>query len=321
MLTPDDRVTADHIMLCYLVFLGRPAESEEIVQHHVSKVKYVKELGEYFMSTEEFKSKVLDHRSQLPLTSRWVDNDTFVSPEDLKKMISHVEADWSTLGNTEPHWSVLTHNNFKQSNLSENISEFYATGKDAVHLFSSALSRAGITLDKNMTCLELGCGVGRITIWLSEIFKKVIAVDISNNHLNIAKAALAERSIGNVETKLLGKIEDIDAFGSFDAFFSIIVLQHNPPPVIYTLMKSILNRLNRGGIAYFQVPTYSRKPFNARNYLRDLKDRGEMEVHAIAQKELFGLISAENCVILDIREDGWTGDNLTLSNSILLRKQ
>src|SRR5271169_236009 len=41
-----------------------------------------------------------------------------------------------------------------------------------------------------------------------------------------------------------------------DLFFSIIVLQHNPPPVILGILDAAFAGLRPGGLAFFQVPTY-----------------------------------------------------------------
>ena len=40
-----------------------------------------------------------------------------------------------------------------------------------------------------------------------------------------------------------------------DLVYSLIVLQHNPPPVIRLIVRAFLKALNPGGVAYFQVPT------------------------------------------------------------------
>jgi hypothetical protein len=44
-----------------------------------------------------------------------------------------------------------------------------------------------------------------------------------------------------------------------DAVVTLIVLQHNPPPVIKLILRSLLDALKQGGVAYFQLLTYSER--------------------------------------------------------------
>ena len=44
-------------------------------------------------------------------------------------------------------------------------------------------------------------------------------------------------------------------------------------------------------------------------------------MHVLPQDALFGLIERSNCELLEIREDGWTGNAQTVSNSVLVRKR
>ena len=39
-----------------------------------------------------------------------------------------------------------------------------------------------------------------------------------------------------------------------------------------------------------------------------MKDTGGMEMHVLPQDALFELIEQSNCDLLEIREDGWTGN-------------
>jgi hypothetical protein len=38
--------------------------------------------------------------------------------------------------------------------------------------------------------------------------------------------------------------------------FSVITLQHNPPPIMAWLLSQLLGCLNPGGVAYLQIPSY-----------------------------------------------------------------
>jgi hypothetical protein len=68
-----------------------------------------------------------------------------------------------------------------------------------------------------------------------------------------------------------------------------------------------MRALNRGGIAFFQVPTY-RKDYSFRlsNYLKQTA-RHEMEMHVLPQHIVFNILAEENGKIIEVMEDELTG--------------
>ena len=49
---------------------------------------------------------------------------------------------------------------------------------------------------------------------------------------------------------------DIEGLPKADVIYSVIVLQHNPPPIMAIIVRQFMKGLNPGGVAYFQLPTY-----------------------------------------------------------------
>ena len=88
-----------------------------------------------------------------------------------------------------------------------------------------------------------------------------------------------------------------------DLFFSLMVLQHNPPPVIAFVLQKILHRLKLGGIAFFQLPSM-----------------GEIEVHILPQKYVYAIAEREACRVLEVQPDGCVGQPQVTSNTFLLQK-
>jgi SAM-dependent methyltransferase len=248
--------------------------------------------------------------------------DVHVSNADLNTMIRHVEATWEQLGRLEPHWSVLTDERFRAEAKGKNEAAFFASGEiNAVTLRASA-ARYGIALEDYDSCFELGCGVGRITIWLARLFSHVVASDVSAPHLELAREALSKYACHNVELSKLGSLEDLENLPEFDAFFSQIVLQHNPPPVMAYMLKTVLLKLRPGGIGYFQLPTYILGyRFSALDYLSQLTHTGRMEMHVLPQDVLFDLIEKSGCQLLEVREDNKAGIAKGVSNTVLIRKR
>lgn len=246
--------------------------------------------------------------------------DIDACPTQLNKLYDRVSTVWSRLGEVEPYWSVLTSPEFKADTFSE-YELFYQTGKRSIDEFSAFLSRAGLTISPDQTCFELGCGVGRLTTWLARLFKHVIAADISRDHLDIAATALRRQDISNVSFRHLTAVHQLEEIGAFDVFFSLIVLQHNPPPIIVHMLKAIFAQLNPGGLAYFQVPTYEKKySFGVDEYLAHSKSDRNMEMHIVPQGVIIDLIYQSGCRLLEIREDGYTGSPTGISNTFFVQK-
>jgi hypothetical protein len=73
-----------------------------------------------------------------------------------------VRKQWGVLGEVEPHWSMLTDDKFKSGNIQETAEDFYET-EEATAFMSDQFSARADRWPPSGTCLELGCGVGRVT--------------------------------------------------------------------------------------------------------------------------------------------------------------
>ncbi|HEY1747976.1 MAG TPA: methyltransferase domain-containing protein [Xanthobacteraceae bacterium] len=244
------------------------------------------------------------------------------SPEELSAMVAHLKVQWEQLGNRAPHWSVVVDPDFLPENIAAHESRFYETGHDPVHVLRRTAARCGVALDSASRCFELGCGVGRVTVWLAGEFAEVIGGDISQAHLNLATKALTQRSISNVR---LVRLEDLalDAIPEFDVFVSVIVLQHNPPPVAAALLNMALRKLRPGGIAYFQVPTYGPAyAFSVSEYLAQIEKSNGMEMHILPQGVIFEILNRNGCDLVECRENDAVGDHEGfVSNLFFARKR
>ena len=150
--------------------------------------------------------------------------------EELLKQTSQV---WEKLGAEEPHWSVLTNSKFMKKNLDKNRSEFNKTGYSSTKQILGALNQIGIPLQSlnELTVLEIGSGVGRVTIPLSKIFKKIIATDVSLQHLSILEKEIEEGGINNILINQITKLDDFGIHKNYSGIYSVITLQHNPPSI------------------------------------------------------------------------------------------
>lgn len=106
---------------------------------------------------------------------------------------------------------------------------------------------------KQMTVLEIGCGSGRITRALSEVFGEVYAVDISGEMIRQARESLHDRPNAHV---FQNNGVDLTVLGDIrvDFAFSYIVFQHIPSRELIRSYVSEVSRLLRpGGLFKFQV--------------------------------------------------------------------
>jgi SAM-dependent methyltransferase len=104
-----------------------------------------------------------------------------------------------------------------------------------------------------MTVLEIGCGSGRITRALSELFGQVYAVDISGEMIRLARESLHDRPNAHV---FQNNGSDLSVLGDVqvDFAFSYIVFQHIPSrDVIRSYVREVHRILRPGGLFKFQV--------------------------------------------------------------------
>lgn len=315
------------VVMAYRLLLGREPENQEVVTGQARHFQTLEHLREEFITSPEFlarvKVPVVRNDSGGTKTLVWPPTrvQVDVDPATLARMVERIEAEFVELGAQEPHWSVLTEDRFKAENIGANADQFYESGELPVTDLRLAAARSGLDLSGYRTCFELGCGLGRSTMWLARQFGQVIGGDISAVHLNHAQNNARQFGLSNISFVHLNAIQKYKSIPSFDVFFSIIVLQHNPPPLMAFLLETILDRLNPGGIAYFQIPTYIvNYEFSAADYLAADRPPGEVEVHCLPQASLFDIIERAGCRVLEIREDGAVGA-LAISNRLLIWKR
>lgn len=103
------------------------------------------------------------------------------------------------------------------------------------------------------TCVEVGCGPGRMTGHLAERFDRVIAVDVSPGMLDLARRNV---QANNVEFRLVSgsRLEALES-GTADALVCYLVLQHLPGRlVIGSYLREFARVLAPRGRAYVQLP-------------------------------------------------------------------
>jgi SAM-dependent methyltransferase len=279
-----------------------------------------------FVKSPEFGNRLVTPPSSVALAQKPAMNVQIqLSPEDKSKLWAHVSRVWNSLGETELYYSVLTSPKYRAEQIQQpnRIESFYETAGNDMAYFDAFLERNGIVLSAKTVVAEFGCGVGRVTRLLARRFSKVLAFDVSASHLRAASERIKAENINNVEFIMLAEPSGLNRLRDFDLFFSIIVLQHNPPPIVADILEHACRGLNPEGIAFFQVPTYALDyTFDSENYFEGTYKRVEMEMHFIPQREIFEIFQKSKMVPLEVLQDGWVGNyDRWISNTFLVRKR
>jgi SAM-dependent methyltransferase len=256
----------------------------------------------------------------VPLDYPKITVEAEASDESLRKICDHLAATWTKMGVQEPYFTVAAHEEFKMANIAHNKGRFFRSGFETLSQIAGIARRYDIDVRKYKDCFELGCGVGRLTGALASVFDRVLGMDISATHLEVALEELTKAGRTNVELRKFENLASIDALPRFDFFISFFVIQHNPPPIAAALLEKILAKLKVGGAACFQCQTYQHDyRFRVDEYLDGIDGRQDSwEMHVLPQPIIFDVLRRSGLSLLEVREDGSLGANI--SQTFLARR-
>jgi SAM-dependent methyltransferase len=120
---------------------------------------------------------------------------------------------WNRAAREDPSWYTATA-----------PEPFFERGRRDV---DELVAFCGLRPSKARSLLEIGGGAGRMTRRFAELYGRVVALDVSDEMLQLGRRSLAD--LGNVDW-VQGSGEDLGAIrdGSVDDVFSYITLQHVP---------------------------------------------------------------------------------------------
>jgi ubiquinone/menaquinone biosynthesis C-methylase UbiE len=170
--------------------------------------------------------------------------------------------EWKQWGKEDPLWGVATWaGKHKDGSSPWTEEEFYAVGESDFADFLHQWQHYGINQE---SCLEVGCGAGRLTKQLAGTFQQVCAVDVSEDMI-----ARARRAVGdNVQFSLVDGLNLPYRDHSVTAVFSALVLQHlDNAELGYTYFRELFRVLEPGGTLMIQIPLY-RQPYNSKSMAR-----------------------------------------------------
>jgi SAM-dependent methyltransferase len=160
--------------------------------------------------------------------------------------------DWEDWGRFDPLYGVASVPGRERGGANPwTEADFYATGAKewetmAPHWTRYAGSLAG-------TVLEIGCGAGRLSRQLAATFPRLIALDVSRDQLELARAAVAETPVAaefrvSTGSVLACRTQEVDGI------FSTHVFQHLPPKLVQSLLTDCGRVLAPGGTLMLHIP-------------------------------------------------------------------
>lgn len=161
---------------------------------------------------------------------------------------SNVE--WRKWGETDPLWSVATWQGKAKSEPNPwSEAEFYSVGAADWNDFHVRWERYGLD---HTSCVEIGCGAGRITAHLQGSFERVYALDVSGGMIDYAAAR-----IGDAEFFLTDGVDIPLDNSSVTAAFSTHVLQHlDAPENALPIFREVHRVLIANGTMMIHLPIY-----------------------------------------------------------------
>jgi SAM-dependent methyltransferase len=315
------------VIAAYRMLLGRDPENEAVIEYWLSRCGTLHQLRHSFLYSDEFAAKeqqlLLDRRFPCDL-SKECTIDATGTPAQISALFGRVSKTWKSLGQDDPYWSVLSAERFRQAEFEAHRREFFESGNADVERMIVWMERNGLALRPGQISLEYGCGTARVTPYLARHFEMTHACDISQPHLSLAREVVRQAGLeARVTFHLIESPESVAFLPSADVVFTIIVLQHNPPPVIAHILDKLLALLRKGGIAYFQVPTFRKMySFDLEKYLKAPRPEGpkSYEMHVLPQRYVFDIISRNGCQVVEVQADNMTGHPDFVSNTFLVRK-
>jgi cyclopropane fatty-acyl-phospholipid synthase-like methyltransferase len=158
-------------------------------------------------------------------------------------------SNWEHFANENAEYYILTVDGIDYST-EEGKKYFFGSG---AKFFSSTIEHIEERLKEKEHALEIGCGIGRLTIPHARFFNKVSAVDISPTMLSKLKHIAEQNGIENIQCYL--PHEKWDDF-AYDYAYSFIVFQHIPDiRIIENYIGRIARSLKKGGIVQLQFDT------------------------------------------------------------------
>jgi len=147
-------------------------------------------------------------------------------------------------------WDKLIKKDAEFYTYANNVIDYWLSGEEHYNQFikNDEVLKNHLGSFSDKTCLDYGCGIGRITKFIANDFKKVFGLDISEEAIKLAKQNVTNENVKFIKADLRKKL-DIKA----DLIFSSMVLQHLTKDEQKKILGGLKNLLKNNGIVKIQV--------------------------------------------------------------------
>jgi 2-polyprenyl-3-methyl-5-hydroxy-6-metoxy-1,4-benzoquinol methylase len=302
----DQKEASSIVTLLYQTVLGRdpdPKGLQQYVSGLVSGHQTVAQIIQEFAASPEYahRTRLLDFN--LMQFRKFPDADVFVPPQVVDQLFDKTSFYWRNAASepNEMYWSVVTEEKWNRELTSDDRIEFIATGKRYANRVLALYETYSGKSAANLSCIDFGCGVGRLAINFASRVAQVHAVDFSESHLQELQRNAATFDCASKITPWPIRLPaDLDQLPQVDLVYSYIALQHNTPPVIATMMRSLLDHLQPGGYAFLHVPLAGAgyEGFVVNDYLTSIEAGTRMEIHILPRANINSLAAKAGCEIV-----------------------
>lgn len=167
----------------------------------------------------------------------------------LDETLQKMRSDWDARARENARYYVQT------ANEEWTDEAFFASGEQTVkeEILTDMINICQGKEPKQMRVIEIGCGAGRVTRALANLFGEVHAVDVSGEMVDRARLAVKGHPNAHVYQNN-GMDLTVIPGGDYDFAFSSIVFQHIPSRAVIENYVREVNRLLRPGALFkFQV--------------------------------------------------------------------
>lgn len=162
------------------------------------------------------------------------------------------DRDWEKWGAANPYFGVFSEDRFRHRSLDDQArTAFFASGKRHVASLWRMLSTRSPNAEHWVpaSCLDFGCGVGRLLLPFAERVNVAVGVDVSNSMLVECSKNVQASGLGNITlTSSLAGVKT-----QFSLVHSYIVFQHIPWAKGRGLLRELADRVAPEGCFAVQL--------------------------------------------------------------------
>lgn len=165
--------------------------------------------------------------------------------------IVNTDAAWTKWGDINPYFGVLSDPKYRKEEINDNKESFFCSGEIYIDRLLAKIESTLAPIRRGRA-LDFGCGVGRLAIPLARRFRDVVGVDVS-----LPMLAEAEKNSAGVDQRNVKFLQSDNTLsnvsGEYDFVNSYIVFQHIPANRGITIIRHLVDKVARGGVASIHV--------------------------------------------------------------------